>query len=768
MEAANAYERCLLVHNQIEATDAARPLKTRLAYLEPLYVELYEEYLSVKRNVKTLERREQELLTNQQEAEVELRNLQNECAAAQGQLRAAEKELKDIRGSSKSSTAAMVAEKTRAVSDLEDMKLEYLLTKERSKQLEEELKEARKEKEKGEDTAKVLRRDLQEVFTELTSLQRKLREATELAATEKATLEAEIEKLKSEVETQKKSAQEKGSAATKTAEATKATKKEIADLKTELAKETKAREMAEKLVHRLESDAEKAAAAEVAAIPAKKELTELKAALTKETKAREKAEGEMEVIEAEKNNIEEILASLRVEKTKLEEEFAQLQAEKQIATQKADTGKPTKKELTELKSALTKETKAREKAEKLIEKLEAEKAKAAEKTSAAAPTKKELIDLKFALAKETEAREKAEADLEARTAELAAAQQAPPAPKEKPASKKELTELKAALDKETKLREKAEKELAATTASQAAELEALHKKIEAQKAKLDKAKAAPPVSKTTTTKVPLDGNPRKRPGAPVETFEQSAKKPKPSKPQPTVSDFSLTPFLKRQAAPEDATTSDDTAMAGSVTENNAGDATIVAPIGDGKPSHKILLAGANRKKKIPTKPILEEPELDTPVAPARAATPPVQDDGEDVGEDSMLMPVIEKPKTKAKAFPRGGKAPGKPGAAKVAKAKMPSLLDESSAPAPAKKPVARKKKVVGESSFMGVRPTLFNDEDGSGRINLDIDAATQGASQGLGKGRPQPTLIPTMAAFNSEISPPKKRPAGLGGLFGKK
>ncbi|KAF8545419.1 hypothetical protein BDD12DRAFT_871696 [Trichophaea hybrida] len=660
-EALNAYQRCIFERRHLDALDAVRPLQNRLAYIEPLYAELYEEYISTLQGVSELEEKEAELLARQETTEALLRTAQNECASAQGKLRAVRKELLDIRGTTKSSAAMLVAERNSAVSDLDDAKLEHQLVKERSKALEAEVEQA-------EAKAKALQSEIADCKKELKSLQTKHDKALTQAASELKELEAQIERQQQAVSEQKE----------------------------------------------LEVQIEK---------------------LQQEVSGRKGLEAQIESLEAERIATEEKLNTV---------------------LQKEESSKTVKKEISELKAALTRETKAREKAEKNIARLEAEQEKMAQKEEAAIPIKKELSELRATLTKETKAREKAEQDILRFQESREQAMQNEDTSK---TTKKELSDLRTALAKESQAREKVEREFAAYKTNQETKLETLKKQLDASKAKLKEAKAEATAARTTTTKVPLD-NPRKRPISNIITMEtlESAKKPRKDKPSTTISELSLTPFLKRQAVVDGdtSTTGDISAVPGDGTiMEHPGDKSIIIPL------PRLLLAGANRKKKNVAKAIVEEPE-EAP-APERAPTPPVPaaEEDEDVGEDSMLMPIapiIKEAKPKAK--PRG-KFVSKPATKTAPKPIKPKNILLSSSPAE-KQPARRRKKVVGETSFMGIKPTTFDDEDGTGRINMNLDDGSQGMTKG---GRIAPSLATTL---RKEISPPKRRPAALGGLFGKK
>lgn len=320
----------------------------------------------------------------------------------------------------------------------------------------------------------------------------------------------------------------------------------------------------------------------------------------------------------------------------------------------------------------------------------------------------------------------------------------------------EVADLKAALRKETKGREKAEKDLAKSKEDWETKHEVLESKLESSRNKLAALKAsaasapapapAATAAKTSTssatastaTKLPAQ-NPKKRASTlTMEDLELSAKRPR--KTPPKTSEFSITPFLKRQTAAADtsvanattiSTTATTTASAAVTSKSDAPDApeagetTMIPALIESKEPTKILLAGASRKRK--------------------AKNPTVQPDIPEV----TAAEEVENPKPKPKPRKR------KPAAAKA----------------------------------------LFTEDDGSGRLTLaplaesqELSApqvtATAAAATAGGKKRKNgkntgegglagalagsaSLLVPSVSAFNNEFSPSKKRPEGLKKLFGK-
>ena len=467
---------------------------------------------------------------------------------------------------------------------------------------------------------------------------------------------------------------------------------------------------------------------------------ELKALQATHDKAQKDHEAGRKELEAQ---IEDLQRDLEAEKQVAEERL-------NSANEKENASQAVKKEISELKAALAKGTKELENAEKRATRLESVE-----------------TELREALAMEAKAREKAEQDL-ARPREGAATK----AEKEATSKsiKRELATLREGLAREVRAREKAERELAIHKADDGPRLRALKKQVEELKTKAKQAQADAIAARTTTTKVPLETS-RKRPASTVVTMDsfESAKKPRREKEAPAISEISLTPFLQRNAAAVDASAA---AAAGDRTDaEHLGDISIV-PVPAGATS-RILLAGANRKKYVP-KLVAEErkEELESPLSspPPRTATPPgpaAGGDEEDVGEDSMLSlikppvpkPAKPKPKSKprprAKAVPRQQDAQQSPEAEDPAPARLPEKQQQP--------PVRRRKKLVSGSSLMGINPTRF-DDDGTGRISINLDADPQ-ADEGDGRLAP---VISDLGGFRREISPPKKRPAALGGLFTKK
>jgi len=312
----------------------------------------------------------------------------------------------------------------------------------------------------------------------------------------------------------------------------------------------------------------------------------------------------------------------------------------------------------------------------------------------------------------------------------------------------EIADLKAALRKETKGREKAEKDLAKSKEDWEAKHGVLESKLESTRNKLAALKAsaasapapapAATAAKTSTssatasmaTRLPAQ-NPKKRASTlTMEDLESSAKRPR--KTPPKTSEFSITPFLKRQTAAADTSVANATTISTTTTTTaaavtseadipEAGETTMIPALIESKEPTKILLAGASRKRK--------------------AKNPAVQPDVPEV----ITAQEVEKPKPKPRK----------------------------------RKPAAAK--------------TLFTEDDGSGRLTLAPLAegeessapqvtATAAAAGGkkrkngknAGEGRlagalagSASLLVPSVSAFNNEFSPTKKRPEGLKKLFGK-
>jgi len=306
----------------------------------------------------------------------------------------------------------------------------------------------------------------------------------------------------------------------------------------------------------------------------------------------------------------------------------------------------------------------------------------------------------------------------------------------------EIADLKAALRKETKAREKAEKDLAKSKEDWEAKHEVLESKLESTRNKLAASKAsaasapapapAATAAKTSTSSATASTatkNPKKRASTlTMEDLELSAKRPR--KTPPKTSEFSITPFLKRQTAAADTSVANTTTISTTATTTaaavtseadapEAGETTMIPAVIESKEPTKILLAGASRKRK--------------------AKNPAAQPDIPEV----ITAEKVEKPKPKPRK----------------------------------RKPAAAK--------------TLFTEDDGSGRLMLapltesqeppapQATAATAGGKKrkngknagegGLASAFAEGTslLVPSVSAFNNEFSPTKKRPEGLKKLFGK-
>lgn len=317
---------------------------------------------------------------------------------------------------------------------------------------------------------------------------------------------------------------------------------------------------------------------------------------------------------------------------------------------------------------------------------------------------------------------------------------------EAPKLKSEILVLSSALKQETKAREKAQKELAKAQEDWEAKHKGLEAKLETTQKKLKAAR---------TTKVPVE-NPRKRGTGSsahltMQDLERSAKRPRQKTP-PKASDFSLTPFLKKQAqviadSPDNSRTDDARATGEESIQDDAGDRSIMVPavIESTNPT-RLLLAGAGRRTKLSTR-----PEAVPEAEEAPSSRPPSEAEDEEIEEDSILMAPPPKVKAKAKAKSTTAKK------TTATETSILSSLAEAKKEA-ASKPKKKTKKQNGETSFMGgIRPTLFNDDDGTGRLEVILDDASQ---EPRGKGRLK--LPPSNAtAFTKEISPPKKRPDAL-------
>ncbi|KAI5853850.1 hypothetical protein BZA05DRAFT_394906 [Tricharina praecox] len=729
-----SYRSSVAERKRLEAADSARPLRNRLVHIEPLHRELYEEYSKTLEHVeeleKTIQEKEAELARLRKESEMQLKVSQTEGVTLQGKLRAVEMELLEIKSTTNYSAASLVEEKNTAVAKLADAQLEYQLIKDKSAALEAQVAEL---KEYFGASEKMLKAEIADYKKQAKALQHTHDKALKQAASEREELESQTRQLEAE----KAAAEEKIEAATERQESAKVVKKEIFELKATITKDKNVAEKAEKDAAAAFEKVQKDAAAALEKV--QKELSQLRTNLDNEIEARIQAEKEQQETREQAQQAQEEEQKIR---EKVEKDLERLQAAKEKAPSKA-----SKKELSDLKAALEKETKAREQAEKERE-------------------------------EEVKIREKAEKDLGLLQAVKPAKE---PAAK---VTKKELAELRASLEKEAKFREKIEREYARLKEDHEAKLEILEKQLEASRVKakkIEEAASKPAVSKSTTTKVPID-NPRKRPAAnplTMDDLENSVKRPR-NKQATKESEFSITPFLKRQAlvVEGDSTTAGDaTAAPDESSMGGAGEKSIMIPsVIDSKQPARLLFAGAGRKKK-PTKAstaILEEmEEAPVPEPEPEAALLPMlaqlQEEDNYEEEDSMLMvsaPIIAKAKAKGKApaKPRG-KAAAKPAAAAKAKPAKPrnALLDSSPVAPPPEKPVAKKaapkprKKAAAETSLRGIKPASF-DDDGTGRIQLNFDDASQ--------PNKVPSLVPKVGAFNKEISPPKRRPTGMK-LFGK-
>jgi len=356
--------------------------------------------------------------------------------------------------------------------------------------------------------------------------------------------------------------------------------------------------------------------------------------------------------------------------------------------------------------------------------------------------------------------------------------------KELDEQKKELSNLRSSLAKETKARENAER-LMEELAAEREEFEQNHQPVEKPRvAAKTKRKNTPPRekepkaakgSKATVTKVPVD-NPRKRKSLAhhltMEDLASSEKKPRRKESTTKTSEFSVTPFLKRQAQQSDTSTSraasaaPDTSIAvenETTIDKQAGERSAIdSSFIDGSKPRRSLFAGANRKKKAPTAPPVRIPE-----EPEEEESRPAPATDSELADDSLLEIKVPKARPKPHAKTKGKAVSTGPVVISTLLLSSPERHDEPvSLP---KVPVGKKKrkKPPGETSFLGIRPTVF-DDDGSGRLNLNLDDGSQETQAAAGLAGQPPLLLPKFGAFNRELSPPKRRPEALKKMFAKR
>lgn len=315
-------------------------------------------------------------------------------------------------------------------------------------------------------------------------------------------------------------------------------------------------------------------------------------------------------------------------------------------------------------------------------------------------------------------------------------------------------DLKADVAKEIAARKKLEKDFYKFVSDSDEKHALLKSKLDAARAKLKAANAINAASAANVAPV--------APTVPLMTMDDlshSVKRPR--KEAPKTSDLSLTPFFAKTAVV--TTNSPLTPSAVVVGEDGtvAGDNTMIdrsmraersiripSAIESTEPT-RLLLAGANRKRKLP----------------AKAASPPPAA----IPEESSEEEAPRKPQPKKK---RAKKAPEKavpepvhifdtpvkeePKAKPTKKNAAPtSIFDD--VPLATKAAPKKRKRPVGSTQ-------AFREDDGTGRLVLAGDSGEASGGSGL-------TLRPPVTGvFTKEISPPKKRPDVLKRFFagGKK
>lgn len=310
-------------------------------------------------------------------------------------------------------------------------------------------------------------------------------------------------------------------------------------------------------------------------------------------------------------------------------------------------------------------------------------------------------------------------------------------------------DLKADVAKEIAARKKLEKDFYTFVSGSDEKYAVLKSKLEASRAKLSALRAA-----TGTNTAPV------APMVPLMTLDDLSRSVKrPRKEGPKTSDLSLTPFFNKHAvvttgsplSPSavvvgEDTTGDDTTI---VDRSMRAERSILIPsaIESSEPT-RLLLVGANRKRKLPVK--------------AAPPPPPAPIPEEESEEEAPQKPQPKKKRAKkapekaapelVNIFDTPVKDESKP---KPAKKNMPprSIFDEDP---PAARPVPKKRRrPVGSTQ-------AFREDDGTGRLVLAGSSADAPGGAGLIL-RP-----PVSGVFTKEISPPKKRPEVLKRLFAKK
>lgn len=288
---------------------------------------------------------------------------------------------------------------------------------------------------------------------------------------------------------------------------------------------------------------------------------------------------------------------------------------------------------------------------------------------------------------------------------------------------KEITDLKQSLTKETRAREKAETATNKMKDDYETRISVMQSKLEATNRKLEVLKKKP-----ATTSTPVKN--LKRPSSlALSELEQSAKRAKIISRPGAISEFSTTPFFKRQAAAT-PTGANDTIMTTSADTTTTADQTVAAPVViSTKGPTKVMLktartsltatAAAKAKSKRRKSLLSEIPETAAP----------------DVDEDASAIfePTQEKENTKP-----------------ISKSAAAGLFSSpNEAPSKGKAP---SKKVPAKSRPKLFTSNIFSDDDGSGKIELDLG------------DKPLPALNKLKSlggGLSDTFSPVKARPTGL-------
>lgn len=336
--------------------------------------------------------------------------------------------------------------------------------------------------------------------------------------------------------------------------------------------------------------------------------------------------------------------------------------------------------------------------------------------------------------------------------------------------KSEINGLRDQLERETALRKKSEQDMAKSASDWEAQEKLLLEKLESSKAKLRQLK------QELVEKAGEVNQKKRGPSAAqltMEDLEATTKKPRVKGPGPKVSEFSTTPFFKRHltsgkagGAPGDETVLDaddmqaleseitswsDRALRHGARETPSSPAQITTEENPpnkrtGKSKSKIhqvsdpvavpttaptklLLAGVNKKKKgAPTTSTASTGNAGLKRSGRGAAI--LDEAFEDQLEDVIGgIKVVPNPASVSTSAPPRDMSAKDGGPSNEAKSKKPQRAQMT------RKPNASK---------------LFEDEDGSGRLAINLDAL------------PVPTLGADVGILNRVISPAKKRPKGVG------